>query len=656
MKNMTKKKRIIIISGIVLAVIVACVAIFTWKPSESVSCPADKEDKSGTEESGDVLERVRREAENKVMYEKIYNHMKEYQPEYITDGTGCIEIYEDIPAEEEAAEVPATESPAAEVPAAEAPVTEDVAEAVPDFESDMMVNGEVEYGMTNIQVEFIDEGDIVKNDGRYLYQLLRGENYEYSTVQIIDTQDGLKELSRIDGFSNIKEFYVWNDTVAVIESLWIDVPFNKVHFYDISDRTEPKVIHTFTLKGNYKTSRIADGYLYFFSSYNINETVKKNDLKSYIPVVEDEVLESDCLYLPEEITSTSYLLMVSVDLSEPTEFTDKMAVVSSSNYYYVSADNIYVLEDIYADYVHEGLQCDKTKIVRFPYAHGQIDTGIEGSVDGLLLDQFAMDEYDGYFRMITTVNPVKLEAVVDDFSGELLGYYDYEYLPESNSVYVLDDELNVIGSIENLAEEERVYSARFMGDIGYFVTFEEMDPLFSVDFSDPTKPKILGELKITGFSEYLHFYGENQLVGIGYEVNPENGFYEGIKISMFDISNPADVKEINKLVLKDYSYSDAFYNHHSVLISANKNLIGFLSEGYSSDFLRDYGVYSYDEETGFEQRFLFDCVPDEYGYFDVRGTYINDVFYLLKQNGGVEAYNLNSEKQIDFLENVVRLP
>ena len=342
--------------------------------------------------------------------------------------------------------------------------------------------------------------------------------------------------------------------------------------------------------------------------------------------------------------------MVSVDLSDPTSFTDKMAVVCDGDRYYVSSDNIYVLENIWANYEQEGVQCDKTKIVRFAYDKGQIEVGREGQVDGLVNDQFAMDEYEGYFRIITTVSPVSMEAVVDDFSGELLGYYNVEALPESNSVYVLDQGLNVVGSIEGLAEEERVYSARFMGEVGYFVTFRQTDPLFTVDFSDPRNPKILGELKIPGFSEYLHFYGEDQLVGIGYEADEETGITEGLKISMFDVSNPADVKEINKLVLDEYDYSDAFYNHHAVLVSAKKNVIGFVAEGYDEEWVREYGIYSYDSEDGFDQKFTVDCKLEGYGYADVRGTYIGDTFYMMKQHAGIEAYDLNSGQLIERLE------
>lgn len=134
--------------------------------------------------------------------------------------------------------------------------------------------------------------------------------------------------------------------------------------------------------------------------------------------------------------------------------------------------------------------------------------------------------------------------------------------------------MKTIGKIENLADNEEIKSARFMGDTGYFVTYRNTDPLFSADLSDPTKPKIIGELKITGFSEYLHFYGENKLLGIGWETDPDTGSIEGLKCSMFDITDPSDVKEIDRIVLKNVSICDALSNYRAILASPDKNLFG----------------------------------------------------------------------------------
>lgn len=631
----------------------------------------------GTTEGEAVEEGLEEMKDSQAVYDRIYDAMDKSWAESF-NFNGVMGIEEAAPEEavtEGSADMGGTDASSTDI------VVEDASEE--KEAADSVYRGD--YGETNVQVEFVDEGDIVKNDGRYLYQLVQDMegkygNYGYTKLQIVDTKGGLKEVSKISGFSNISEFYIYEDTAVIIESLWAtsegeepivyygtedvaekeiaisdelygNTAFSKIHMYDISDREKPKEIHSFTIKGNYKTSRISDGYFYFFTGYDTVRPKSRDDLEKYIPVVDGKVLDGASLYLPENTDATSYLVMLSIDMSNPTAFTDKMAAVTWGNYYYVSGKNIYVLDNQWAEQ-KEGLQCDKTRIMKFSYEKGQIEPVCEGTVEGTLLDQFAMDEYDGYFRLITTVNPYKLEKVTDDVTGEELGYYNYESMPESNSVYVLDEKLKVAGSIENLAEEERVYSARFMGNTGYFVTFRQTDPLFSVDFSNPKEPKILGELKISGFSEYLHFYGENLLLGIGYEADEDTGRTEGIKLSVFDISDPSNVKELNKLVT-DYEWSDALHNHHAVLVSAGKNLIGFMAEDYDTEMIREYATYSYDKKKGFQQKFTVDCSPTEennYRFYDGRGTYIGDTFYLLLQDGSVKAYDLDSGKKLEELE------
>ena len=182
-----------------------------------------------------------------------------------------------------------------------------------------------------------------------------------------------------------------------------------------------------------------------------------------------------------------------------------------------------------------------------------------------------------------------------------------------------------------------------MGDTGYFVTFRETDPLFSVDLSDPANPKILGELKIPGFSEYLHPYGENQLLGIGMEVDEKTAVTSGMKLSMFDISDNTNVLEKNKYNMENAFGSDALYNYKAVLIDADKNIIGFSAYEEGSEC---YYLFSYDEEKGFE------CLMKEHvngdGFSSARGLYIGKVLYVVKGNI-IEAYSLETYKKINDL-------
>lgn len=185
-----------------------------------------------------------------------------------------------------------------------------------------------------------------------------------------------------------------------------------------------------------------------------------------------------------------------------------MAVVSGAETFYVSESNIY---SAVSDWTASDTK-PRTEIVRIGYEDGFFTEGSTGSVSGELNNSFSMDEYNGNLRLVTTT------------AGWNKDYSEYT---RTNGLYILDADMKTIGKIENLADNEEIKSARFMGDTGYFVTYRNTDPLFSADLSDPTKPKIIGELKITGFSEYLHFYGENKLLGIGWETDPDTGSIEG---------------------------------------------------------------------------------------------------------------------------------
>ena len=235
---------------------------------------------------------------------------------------------------------------------------------------------------------------------------------------------------------------------------------------------------------------------------------------------------------------------------------------------------------------------------------------------------------------------------------------DYKTGSQANSLYVLDENLEIAGSIHNLAPDERIYSARFMGDTGYFVTFRETDPLFSVDLSDPKDPKIMGELKITGFSSYLHFYGNDRLLGIGEEVNPRTGRTEGIKLSIFDISDPCDVKERHKVVLEDSFGSQALENHKAVLIDMDRNLFGFCVTSYEVDkegyerYKYSYVIYTYEETEGFKEVLSIPLGKDAETYssgwydLDVRGTCIGDTLYLTNIGPYVRAYSMESGEEL----------
>ena len=302
---------------------------------------------------------------------------------------------------------------------------------------------------------------------------------------------------------------------------------------------------------------------------------------------------------------------------------DQKAVLSEFSECYVSGNNIYVYENtrssVLARTVFENV--NQTMIRRISYKDGVLTGEAQGKINGYLNDSFSIDEYNGNLRIVATI----------DGATET-----------TNAVYVLNNKLEIIGQITDLAEGETIYSARFMGDTGYFVTFRQTDPLFSVDLSDPENPEIIGTLKIPGFSEYLHFYGDNLLLGIGMDADEESGTTNGMKISMFDISDPKDVKEIHKYTMKESYYSDVFYDYRAVLIDYNKNMIGFSAYGNQEM----YYIFQYDKTNGFNLEMQEEVNGNS--WMTARGIYINDRLYIIKGNA-IESYQIGDYTKIDDL-------
>lgn len=493
------------------------------------------------------------------------------------------------------------------------------------------------YSTTNLQVEGVDEGDSVKTDGNYFY-ILTTE----SQIRIVDTKT-LKEVStisdEIDGDEvDYSEIYVADKRLVLAgniytsnlkkqkeDTYYMDSSSQAVLItYDISDIKNPKQIGKVYQDGTYRTSRKIGDYIYLFSDYSYYpDTIYSSDSSSMeesssaklniendsdiIPMVNQEEIAEDSIYIPKEVSNCNYLVISSIHLKEPSKTLDEKSIMQSGNDFHITKESIYVLQ---TDWNSEHI---KTNIIRFSFQNGKISPVDAASLDGELTDSFAINESNSYLRVLLT-----------DWGADST---------QTNAVYVLDDKMNVVGEIKNLAPGETIYSARFMGDTGYFVTYRNTDPLFSVDFSEPENPKIIGELKITGFSEYLHFYGKNKLFGIGRETNPDTGEFLGIKLSMFDIRNPKDVKEEEKLVLKGIDDCDALDNYKAILIDDEKNLIGFAVQDYKNGgYHWEYLVFSYDEKEGFVKKLDYGFVQDSYDFDTIRGIYIDSVLYIIRDS------------------------
>lgn len=477
------------------------------------------------------------------------------------------------------------------------------------------------YSETNVRQEGVDEADVVKTDGRYLYTLKDNGR----SVAIVDTSNGELQMVisiPVEDDDQVREFYV-NDGHLILVSefnqeredgTWTYASTDtRVTTYDITDPEKPEKAGEVTQSGSYTSSRLTDGHLYLFTQYSVDVTsgITPKDKKDYIPYVNQQMLEADDIYLPPFSQAYMYEVVSSVDVAKPGEIQDTKAIFSDGGELYVSNDNIYWYETQWSDKT-------ETVIKRISYKDGKLKAEASGKVDGYINDSFSIDEYDGYLRVVTT----------DD---------------ETNGLYILDSKMKEVGSITGLAEGEQVYSARLLGDTGYFVTYEQTDPLFSVDLSDPKNPKIIGKLKIPGFSEYLHFYGENQLLGIGMDVDEDGFTTNGVKLSMFDISDSSDVKEIQKHTLENVYSAAVMYDYKAVLIDPEKNVIGFAADGNNGE---NYYVFSYNDTNGFE------CLMNETvngnGYQSARGVYVDNTLYVVKGNI-IEAYDMADYQKIDDL-------
>ena len=287
---------------------------------------------------------------------------------------------------------------------------------------------------------------------------------------------------------------------------------------------------------------------------------------------------------------------------------------------------------------------DKSEIIKIRYGNG-IFTGIAaGTVSGIVDDSFSLDEYKGNLRVLTsywgTLNKSLFEVFSDLFG---LDYYDDRQWVRHNALYVLGEDMRAIGRIADIAEGEEIKSARFFGDTAYFVTFERTDPLFTADLSDPRSPKIIGELKLPGFSEYLHPFGENLVLGLGYDADEDTGQTTGLKISLFDTTNPVRVKEIARRVLPGITWCPAVEEYKAIFANASKGLVGL----WCSD---RYLVFAPDGEDGFDLVLLYDFLTDDLmgdsDYRSMRGLYIGNEFYLAGSSF-VLAFDMNNDFRKD---------
>jgi uncharacterized secreted protein with C-terminal beta-propeller domain len=556
---------------------------------------------------------------------------------------------------------------AAETAAAPGSAVEDTSRssAVSDGEFATLSGSETSvYSETNVQVSGIDEGDIIKTDGTYIYTLSRFSYFSYEvgggelvifkangadTAEIVRTQIASSDDDSVVFYP--QELYVSGSVLVIITDVRYNVPVDspissegalpnnetRVIFYDISDPESPEPITEFNQSGNFSSSRLYGDTLYLISSYYLYGDISDDDPGSFVPLLGEgdarACMAVEDIRLMPEVRQPSYTVVTSYDLAAQTRI-DQKSVLGEASTVYMSYANLYLGSSIFISEVGEPYQESvytieehtenySTQIVRIGINEGSLDAAAQCVVSGMLLNQFSLDEYEGNLRLVVTIDDYGYRILRDESQGvESIQYNDDR--AASNALYVLDPSLNIIGSITGMAQDEHIYSARFTGPVGYMVTYRQMDPLFAIDLSDPTAPRVTSELKIPGFSTYLHPFGEGRLLGFGYDA--EGAMRDGMKLSMFDISNPFDVTESFAQSVNIYD-SEALHNHKAVLVDAERNIIGF-SGSDKNDGAFCYFVYRYDDAQGFTLRGQLP-LSSSYQDYGIRGIFINDHLYVL---------------------------
>jgi uncharacterized secreted protein with C-terminal beta-propeller domain len=426
--------------------------------------------------------------------------------------------------------------------------------------------GNGSFSGTNIQVEGVDEADIVKSDGEYIYlaidnRLIIARAYPAEEARI------LCELE-IEG--NIEGLFINGDRLAVLEGngpvygIWREEILSyrdgvktSVKVYDATDRETPVLQRELSIDGYYVSSRMIGEYVYLVAS----GSAWIGDDNTGLPRIYGdngtvEIQPAGIWHSATPDNGYGFTTIMSVNMvNDDEEATHETLLLGGASTIYVSPSNIYVT---FTDWSGGS---ERTSIHRIHIDGGRIEYHATGQVPGRLLSQFSMDEQGEYFRVAATTGNV--------WGGDTRS---------TNNVYVLDQKLDIFGRLENMAPGEQIYSARFMGSRCYLVTFKKIDPLFVIDLTNPGEPKVLGELKITGYSDYLHPYDENHVIGIGKEaVAAEEGdfaWYQGVKISLFDVSDVANPKEIAKYEIGERGTdSPVLYDHKAFLFDRSRNLL-----------------------------------------------------------------------------------
>ena len=546
-------------------------------------------------------------------------------------------------------------------------------------------SGNNDFSKTNIQVENVDEADVIKTDGEYIYSLSDNK------VIITDARDpqNTKVVFELTSTSysgtSPEEILLYGNDLIVIGTM--RGPMTTVEVYDITSKENPIKKEAYCVNGRYYTSRLTDGKLYVLSTGHLDYDDGKVD-NSYVEnSVTRYISYNDIYYFNNKLT-TAQTTISTLDLDKEKAKVDVSMYLLALDNIYVSQDNMYLVADNYYnqkisflpafirlmgpkgiigeakdlyeedDYFYDD---DETTIYKFALNNGKIKYVGKAKEEGYTIDQFSLDEYNSNLRVAL-------------------------YTDKGSRVAIFNDKMKKIGETEKVARGERMYSSRFIGDRGYLVTYLNTDPLFCIDLSDPKNPEILGELQISGYSTYLHPYDETHLIGIGYEsevktnrnsegkVTSQYAVITGMKMALFDVSNINNPIKISDTQIGDkYTRSAILTNHKALLFSKEKGIIAIPVNTYEKELeisstngdlsslessyttnskeyrTEGYLVYGINLEDGFVPKGFIDhseTDPKSYsGTNLIRGVYIKDYLFTVSQ-GMVKVNKLDTLEQV----------
>ncbi|MEG0451231.1 MAG: beta-propeller domain-containing protein, partial [Lysinibacillus sp.] len=427
-------------------------------------------------------------------------------------------------------------------------------------------------------------------DGQYIYSVVDNQ------VMITDAKN-MKVVKKLVMNKDVypSHLMLHQNTLIVAYSAYIETskePYYdgksvaKVAFYDVKDAKNPTLIREIGQDGYLTNLRKVGNYLYIVSNQTPNywmmREVEDMDLLPYTYDSNgvDQALPFEKIRLLPDSNTPNYLIVSAIDVSTiASAKLNTESYLGNSGQLYMSQNAIYMASMNYSHLpmlrsdveatseVSMPAEANETTIYKISVDKTAIRMAAQGKVKGSVLNQFSMDEHNGYFRIATTEGTAWGTAA-----------------NSKSHLFILDGALKQVGAMNDLAKGERIYSARFMGDKVYIVTFKETDPLFVIDTKNPKAPKVLGELKIPGFSNYLHPIGENHLLGIGYdtEVKMEPGSKEpmvltkGMKLSLFNVTDLANPIEQDAVIIGGRgTYSAVQHDHKALYRDARNNYYGF---------------------------------------------------------------------------------